>query len=420
MRTDIYVYAGWLDDPDRPPLIGIFHADREYSSVSFEYDEQWIAGQGIQIDPALPIFQGRQFLYMERNETPGFLADASPDRWGRGLLLRNEQRLAREENRRVRSLSPEDFLLGISDHGRQGGLRFSAEPGGPFLASGREIPKMTDLRRLEHAAAAYEDPKQLANDQWLRDLFEPGSSLGGARPKANVQDQEGALWIAKFPSRFDRHDVGAWEQTAHELAKACGISVPDSRLLHLTEGRSTYLSRRFDRAGGRRLHFMSAMTALSENDRSASESGKGFLDIAEMITCMSSAPKEDLREMYLRTAFSICISNTDCHFRNHAFLLTEKGWRLSPAYDMNPNPEKGQMAIPVNDRDAAIDLSLLMETAAFYQLTENEAGSLIRQVQHIVSQKWRHEAGKAGISAAEQAYMQPAFREAEMGQKNRF
>lgn len=176
----------------------------------------------------------------------------------------------------------------------------------------------------------YEDPKQLGQENWVKDLLAPGSSLGGARPKANVRDADGSLWIAKFPSRQDDMNVGAWEQTAYMLAQRCNIQVSPSRILEITEGHHTFLTRRFDRNGSNRLHMMSAMTALEETDQSASQSGKGFLDLAECIAQISCDPNADLEELFRRAAFTICISNTDCHFRNHAFILTDKGWRLSP------------------------------------------------------------------------------------------
>ena len=409
---EIYVYAGWI----RPePLIGVYAVDRSRSSASFSYDAGWIRDHRLNIDPMLMLTEGRQYRAFDQMSVFGFLSDASPDRWGRGLLLREEQYRAREEKRKARTLLPEDFLLGISDAGRLGGLRFKESPDGAFVSEHKDIPKITDIRRLEHAAAMYEDPKELMQEKWVRDLLDPGSSLGGARPKASVADIDGSLWIAKFPSRHDFTDVGAWEQVSYRLARLCGLTVPDSKTMELTEGRHTFLTRRFDRTGKDRIHFMSFMTALGESDQSASQSGKGFLDMAECLSEMSCAPEEDLHELFRRVAFTICISNTDCHFRNHAMLLTKEGWRLSPAYDLNPSVDKDRLAINVSDSDASIDLDLLLETADFYRLGAQEAASIIDSIRRTIAGHWEREAMVAGIRREEREYMRSAFRACEEG-----
>ena len=412
MLRTIYVYAGWLgNDPDHP-LIGTYLIDREKSSASFSYSNEWLLSHRIEIDPALPLFEGRQYIQFATGDTFGFLSDSSPDRWGRGLLLRNEQLQAREERRRARTLLPEDFLLGVSDYGRSGGLRFKTKPEGPFLSVHNDIPRITELRRLEYSINRYEDARELLNDQWVKDLLSPGSSLGGARPKANVIDTDGSLWIAKFPSQSDYMDIGAWEQVSYCLARRCGINVPDSRVINSEGGHHIFLSKRFDRAGSRRIHFISAMTALQEKDSTASASGKGFLDMAEFLAEQSLLPAEDLEELFRRVVFTICISNTDCHFRNHAFLLRENGYNLAPAYDLNPSIDKGELAINITDSESAIDLSLVRETAGFYQLTDAQANNIINDIRYNVARYWPAEADKLRISAKEKEYMSPAFAEA--------
>lgn len=409
---EIYIYAGWLENSSRQePLIGEYRADRAAGVVMFRYSREWREHFGIALDPLLPLTDGWQYLSHPGAEGIfGFLGDSSPDRWGRGLLRGRERYLACRENRRPGTLLAEDVLLGVSDEGRSGGLRFKEDPEGPYLAAGEEIPKITQIRRLEQAVQQYESPKEREKGQWLGELPAAGASLGGARPKANVRDLDQSLWMAKFPSRQDQTDVGAWEMVAHDLAQMCGIWVPEARLMPGSSSGHIYLSRRFDRGGGgERVHFASAMTALGETDHGAAQSGKSFLDMAEFIAANSDRPQEDLRELFRRVIFSVCISNTDCHFRNHAFLLEGRSWRFSPAYDLNPDVEKGELAIPITDTEAAIDLNLVLETADFYRIGQQEAEEMAEGIRGIVAGSWRKIAGRYGISASEQEYMSEAF-----------
>lgn len=410
MDRIIYIYAGWERDN---PLIGIYRADRARKTVMFRYEETWIAGHGVNIDPALALTGGWQFLpHPGMENTFGFLADASPDRWGRNLIRRRESHAADAQRRRARTLMAEDYLIQVSDTGRQGGLRFKEDPDGAFMSPGDEIPRMTDIRELEQSSRILEQASDPREYQALAELFDPGSSLGGARPKANVRDTEGNIWIAKFPSIHDRIDTGAWEMTAHDLAGACGIRVPEARLMRI-DGRTIFLSKRFDRQGGSRIHMMSMMTALTENDSSASESGKGFLDMAEYLSFSGADVDADLRELFRRAAYSVCISNTDCHLRNHALLLSDHGWVLSPAYDMNPNPERDTLAVNITDSNASIDMDLVRETAPFYHLSEEDAESMIRHIQETVRGRWRQTADHFQIAESEKHYMERAFQQAE-------
>ena len=404
----IFVYAGWLE---LCPLIGEYRYDRASGVVMFSYSDAWRSSYNIQIDPQLSLTSGWQYLsHPGTDGTFGFMEDTSPDRWGRGLLARKERFRAGEEKRRPRTLMAEDFVLGVSDEGRSGGLRFKENPDGEFLSGDKEIPKLTAIRSLEHSARMFEDPEERMNEKWLKDLLSPGSSLGGARPKSNVRDLDHSLWIAKFPSRNDDVDIGAWEMTVHDLAVLCGINVPDAKVMALSSYGHTFLSKRFDRdSANKRFHYMSAMTALGLNDHSAPESGKGFLDIAEFIAEKSDQPEEDLKELFRRVAFSASVSNTDCHFRNHAFLLHDGSWRLSPAYDLNPNLEKSTLAIPITDTEADLDLRLVLDTAEFYRLRKEEAKAIIEKIHVVVLENWRTIASKYGISPSEQEYMAPAF-----------
>lgn len=408
MDKVIYVYAGWIPDD---PQVGIYRANREHRTVMFQYDGRWISDFGINIDPELSLTSGWQFLsHAGTDKTFGFISDASPDRWGRNLVRRKESHIARAEKRRARTLMAEDYLINISDLGRQGGLRFKENPEGPFMSPLDDIPKVTDIRTLEQSSRILEEAADPMEYEALRDIFDPGSSLGGARPKANVRDINGNIWIAKFQSKRDYIDTGAWEMVAHDLARKCGITVPEAQIMRI-EGRSVFLSKRFDREKSMRKHMMSMMTALQETDSTSQDSGKGFLDMAEFISFSGAKVKEDLAELFRRTVYFVCISNTDCHFRNHALLLNDDGWRLSPAYDMNPNPERDTLAINITDSDCAIDLNLVREIHPFFQLSEQEAENIILQIKSTVKENWRKTADFYRISESEQRYMEPAFTE---------
>ena len=405
----IYAYECWSSD--QPSLMGCLFVDvlRGKESCSFEYDTQWLKAHPGRffLDPDLQLFRGRQYAPMDK-KLFGIFADSCPDRWGRLLMRRREAILASRENRKPRQLSETDFLLGVHDEARMGALRFSLQENGPFLSCDSDMaaPPWVALRDLEAASIAFEQDQDTLNDRWLRQLLAPGSSLGGARPKATVRAADGALWIAKFPSRHDEQNTGAWEQVAHELAKACGLNVPESRLERYSNTGSTYLVKRFDRAGTRRIHFSSAMSLLGETDGA---SGSGYLDLAEFIRRAGAAPKEDLAELWKRIVFSMAISNTDDHLRNHGFLLTEKGWRLSPMYDVNPVPYGEMLSLNVTPDDARIDLDLAVEVASFFGLTGKEANIEIEKMLSIIRGQWRSIASECGLSREAQNEMAEAF-----------
>ena len=267
-------------------------------------------------------------------------------------------------------------------------------------------PPWVALRDLEAASLAFEQDHDALSDRWLRLLLAPGSSLGGARPKATVRAADGSLWIAKFPSRHDTQNTGAWEQAAHELAKACGLNVPESRLERYSNAGSTYLVKRFDRAGTRRIHFSSAMSLLGQTD---GESGSSYLDLADFIRKAGASPREDLAELWKRIVFSMAISNTDDHLRNHGFLLSEDGWHLSPMYDVNPVPYGEMLSLNVSLDDSRIDLDLACEAASFFGLKRTEAEREAQKMLMTVRTQWRHIAGTCGLSRAAQDKMAPAF-----------
>jgi serine/threonine-protein kinase HipA len=245
---------------------------------------------------------------------------------------------------------------------------------------------------------------------WLSMLIDPGSSLGGARPKASVIDDKGQLWIAKFPSSRDEKDVGAWEMVLNELAKACGIHVAETRLQKFSGKHHTFLSKRFDRTvDQKRIHFASAMTLLGLQDGVDHEEGVGYLDLVGFIIQQSPAAKDDLEQLWRRLVFNILVSNTDDHMRNHGFLLSEKGWRLSPAFDMNPNEMGYGLTLNISENNNELDITLALDTAHLYQLKKDSAMILLKQIQNEIA-NWRTVARKYGISNSEIEQMKRAFR----------
>ena len=410
MSETLYVHAGWLEDA----LIGALHVLRSNGkeTVGFEYDGAWLRDHGsVHLDPDLLPFSGRQYP-PARKALFGMLSDVCPDRWGRRLIQRREEIEAMREGRAPRHLHEMDYLTGISDALRTGGLRFRRSPDAPFIAwdPALKVPPLAGLHRLEQAALNYETSENPYETRWLSQLLSPGSSLGGARPKANVRDEEGALWIAKFPSKNDDLDVGAWEYTAHELALRCGLDVPEAMLKRFARSSygSTFLVRRFDRAGGGRVHFASAMTLLGRTDGDPAPGS--YLDIVELIASYGEAPAKDMEELFRRVAFSIAVSNHDDHLRNHGFLLGAQGWRLSPAYDINPSLDDIQrLSLNVTLDSSLSSFDLLQGTAAFYQLSDSRAREIIGEVRDVVGSQWEGVARESGIPAAQIRRMRPCF-----------
>ena len=379
------------------------HGDEVYS---FEWSEEVLAGdEHIFLDPQLHTdITGRQ--YAEKNIF-GMFSDSCPDRWGRLLMKRRESIHARKEDRKPKALRESDFLLGVHDESRMGALRFRTEPQGNFLAYDKELatPPWTELRRLQDAARNFETDS--GNDEdWLALLMAPGSSLGGARPKATVCDEKGCLWIAKFPSKHDTENTGAWEMVAHDLAKMCNLNVPEAKALDITKEGTTFLVKRFDRFGDKRIHMASAMTMLNKTDNDHDAS---YLDIADWLTSHSPKASADLKELWCRMVFNIAISNTDDHLRNHGFLLDKDGWRLSPLFDVNPNPYGSNLSLGITEEDTELDYSLALETAEFYQLKKTYAEQIISNIKTVVADNWLTLARKYNISRSAIDRMSPAF-----------
>ena len=406
MEREVLVYA---DLQGRPQLVGRLWArtrkDRE--SATFEYDTRWLAHPDcFSLEPALKLGPG-PFHTPSGKPLFGAIGDSAPDRWGRLLMRRAERRRAELQGETPRTVAEIDYLLMVDDEARQGALRFAEREGGPFLAGQgpTRIPPLVELPRLLSAAE-----RVLGNsdtDEDLRLLLAPGSSLGGARPKASVRDRDGTLAIAKFPSKGDEIDTVRWEAVALTLAAKAGIPVPSWRL-ETVDGKPVLLLRRFDRARAMRLPFLSAMSMLDAKDNEP----RSYLEFVDVLRQHGAAPKEDMHALWRRIVFSILISNTDDHLRNHGFLYAgPAGWKLSPAYDLNPVPTDIKPRIlttAINLEDTTASLSLALEVAAYFELDTKEARQIATQVGRAVA-RWRSAAAKIGLRAAEIDRMASAF-----------
>ena len=416
-ETTILVYADW-EFLEEAQFLGFLTSQRVRGKevFSFEYTETWLNNQNpiLYLDPHLGFYRGKQYLPEEKNNF-GIFLDSSPDRWGRLLMRRREAWQAKEEGRDERPLFESDFLLGVFDGHRMGGLRFKLNQDGPFLNDHKKMatPPWTSLRELEQASLQLERHDAMNDPEyyhWLSLLIDPGSSLGGARPKASVVDDQGHLWIAKFPSSSDDKNVGAWEMVLHQLAIACGIQVSEARLQKFSSKHATFLSKRFDRTKNqRRIHFASALTLLGLQDGADYLEGVGYLDLVAFVMKNSPQAKEDLEQLWRRIAFNMMVSNTDDHLRNHGFILTNNGWRLSPAYDMNPNEMGHGLTLNISESSNDLDLSIALETAHWYQLKRDRAERILKEMQLEIS-LWRTVAKKHGISHSEIEQTKRAFR----------
>ncbi|MEQ2668184.1 HipA domain-containing protein [Bacteroides uniformis] len=400
----VYADFDWLKEIE---LIGelSYESLRGSDSYAFQFNDEWLKRYGnLFISADLNNYKGLQYTQLEK-DIFGCFSDALPDRWGHTLLNRREQILATEEKRPVRRLSSFDYLLGIDDSSRMGGFRFKKTPDGDFINSSNtlRIPPLTSIRELIHASREIEKSEEgnkLPDKKWLTQLVQPGSSLGGARPKASVVDTDKVLYVAKFPSRKDDYNAGLWEHFCHLLAKKAGINAASTQVISTSDKYHTLLSRRFDRTDdGRRIHFASAMTLLGLSDGTNASTGNGYLDIVDFILQNCTEVNKNLQELYRRVAFNICIGNSDDHFRNHGFLLTAKGWTLSPAYDMNPTLNEYQSLLISNSSSKA-DLAILSDACEDYMLPQDVATKIISEVVAAVK-GWKALATKLGIANSE-------------------
>lgn len=403
-RLFVYGDFNWLESPILIGEIG-YESLRGSDSYSFKYDKEWLAKYGsIFLSADINNYTGQQYTQPGK-DIFGCFSDALPDRWGRTLLNRREQILANEEKRPVRRLSSFDYLIGIDDFSRMGGFRFKENPDGEFIncEDSLRIPPLSDLHMLVVASMEFErsEGKNLMPEKkWIQQLVHPGTSLGGARPKAGVIDEDGRLCVAKFPSRKDDYDVALWEHHSHLLAKEAGVNAAVTRVINSGEKYHALLSRRFDRTEeGKRIHFASAMTLLGLTDGCDAQSGNGYLDIVDFILQGCCDVNDNLCQLYRRVAFNIAIGNSDDHFRNHGFLLTPSGWTLSPAYDMNPTLCKYQSLL-INSSTNESNLQILYDSCEEYMISKAEARTIIDEVINGVS-KWQSIAVGLGISKRE-------------------
>lgn len=413
-KKEILVYAHWSEF-DSPSLMGILSsvALKGKETFSFEYNKEWLdSGLSYHIDPELQFYTGR-FFPNEEKPNFGVFLDSCPDRWGRILMDRKEAVMARKEERTKKTLRESDYLLGVYDEHRMGALRFKLEEDGNFLNDNKKMaaPPSTSLRELEHASKKFEEDNETDDEylEWINLLIAPGSSLGGARPKASIRDPHNNLWIAKFPSIKDKKDIGAWEMVANILAVKAGLKVAEGDIKKFNSDYSTYLTKRFDRTRDqKRIHFASAMTMLGYADGAGHDTGVSYLEIVEFLMKHGANPASDLRELWTRIVFNICIKNTDDHLRNHGFLLRAGGWELSPAYDINPNEDGVGLSLNISEYDNSLDIDLALSASNWFWVEINQAKEIISKIKESVK-TWRMVSNEIGISRSEQDRMSSAF-----------
>jgi serine/threonine-protein kinase HipA len=404
----------WLDDLAFGPLVHMGRLHRVgRESVRFEYAPQWLKNPlAFALDPELGLAGGNFF---PRDSNFGVFLDSCPDRWGQTLMKRRELVEAKQQRRARRELAIWDFFLGVQDITRMGALRFSPLQSDRQLGKGEAprfvdgtclademlaVPALTRMRELQ--AVALELTRKKVEDlkllqQWLRVLVAPGASLGGARPKANLQDAQGGLWIAKFPGADDEHDWALREMLLHELAVQFGLLVTPARLERIGKGHHTFVTQRFDRRDGRRLFFTSAMALLGRTD----SEDASYLDLAEFIGGKHGAPghiEQDLRELFRRVLFNVATGNRDDHLRNHGFIRQPGGWRLAPAFDVNPAPGKDAHALALDDRSTAPDMGTVLATAEFYRVDAKNAKADLTRLRRVIG-GWQNKARQLGLSA---------------------
>ena len=411
IKTDIYVYAHWIGMQE-PKIVGILSAQQAKGkkAFSFEYDKDWLkSGQQFLLDPDIQLYGGPQ--YPNQKENFGIFLDSMPDTWGRTLMKRREAQLAREKNVKAKTLYDIDFLLGVFDESRMGALRFKIDPLGEFLDNDKvtSTPPWASIRELQNAAFIFEnDINNEDVNRYLSVLITPGSSLGGARPKANILDADKSLWIAKFPSKTDTIDKAAWEFLAYQLATKAGIEMAPCRMERILGKHHTFFTKRFDRENGERIHFASAMTMTGNNEDTIRDNQASYLDIAEFISNHGANIEANLHQLWRRIIFNIAISNTDDHLRNHGFILTKEGWILSPAYDLNPSIDKDGLALNIDTDNNELDFDLAKSVGEYFRLNNNQMEEIIQQVLGVTT-KWKTIANEIGISRSEQELMEKAF-----------
>ena len=409
MSTTQSALEVWLDCDLQPPcLVGTLSHDR--GQIRFHYNRDWLKNpRAFAVDPDLSLDEHPFFPKPELGNF-GIFMDSSPDRWGQTLMKRREALQAKDENRTPRTLYGWDFLFGVQDLTRQGGLRFRIAGTEAFLDNDKlAAPPIATLRELE--AVAYQLSNRRIDDldalrKWLAVLVAPGASLGGARPKANFTESDGTLWIGKFPARDDERDVGAWEYVVYLLSRQAGIDVPEAKLVRLNNDFHTFCTQRFDRVNSKRRFYASAMTVLKKDQ----SEGSSYLELAHFLRSQGDGinTATDLAQLFRRVAFNVAVGNRDDHLRNHGFVLESSGWRLAPAFDVNPNIDKSDHVLNIDDIDNRPDLQTVLHTAAFYGLSADKAQQILGDVLTAVDQ-WPAVAQRVGISRADIELTASAF-----------
>jgi len=415
-KRNIYVYIDWPES-DEPIYMGVLYSEviRGKEVFSYENDSRWLRYPHFRaLDPDLSEFTGKQYLPTDKSNF-GLFLDSAPDRWGRTLMRRREAIIARAEDRSPRNMTEADFLMGVYDGNRTGALRFKYALDGEFMDNNRILatPPWASIRELEHASLQLEKEEQnnaTEHSQWLNMLIAPGASLGGARPKANILDEAGRLWIAKFPSGYDIKNIGAWEMVASEIAQRCGVVMSECKAQKFSSNHHSFLTMRFDRNNlGKRIHFASAMTLLGYTDGASHTEGASYLELAEWITANCNNTNYNLEQLWRRVILNIAISNCDDHLRNHGFLLTSQGWQLSPAYDINPDENGMGLKLNISENDNSLDFGLALSIAGYFGLDNNSAEKILKEVRLAISD-WQKIASQYGIPRPEQEFMARAFR----------
>ena len=399
-KITVYADFDFLPEAQKIGTLGYGHVHGKGHFV-FEYSRQWLKQYGgillsgdLMNVPSLQHPRGNDNVF-------GFVKDSFPDRWGRLLLDRRERLTAQSERRLIRKPTDYDYLTGIEDFTRMGGIRYKEEDSDDYINTSNKyhVPPIESLRALCdacHEIELAEERNELPEQRWLDQLIDPGTSLGGARPKANVIDTDGTLYVAKFPSKKDLENTELIEHFSHQLAAKAGIHVAKTRTIRISRDRDLLLSERFDRTKeSRRIHFASAMSLLGLDDGAGSSTGNGYLDIVDFILRGCTDVRQNLRELYRRVAFNVMFGNTDDHFRNHGFLLTPKGWTLSPAYDINPGT-KSHHCLLIDSYTEESDINVLLAASESYMLERQEAAEIIEEVRAAIKD-WRKTATELQI-----------------------
>jgi len=410
-KLDIYVYAHWKPMKE-PKLIGILSAlnAKGKKAFSFAYDKNWIKSKNqMLLDPDIQFYGGPQ--YPSNKENFGIFLDSMPDTWGRTLMKRRASQEAAVTGKKAKTLYEIDYLLGVYDESRMGALRFKTDLNGPFLDNNNlsPTPPWSSIGELQEAAQNFENNTESVEARpWLAVLMAPGSSLGGARPKANIQDKDKNLWIAKFPAKNDTTDKAAWEYITYQMALKAGINMSECKIQKVTGNYNTFFTKRFDREKSERIHFASAMTMTGNSELKLRDHQASYLELAEFIQNYCININSNLEQLWRRIVFNIAISNTDDHLRNHGFIINKNGWELSPAYDLNPSIDKEGLALNIDMDNNALDYDLAKSVGIYFRLDENQMSIILDEVFRAIA-PWKELATKMGISNKDIELMGNAF-----------